>query len=556
MSRRDLSQLEALRFSLDAPKRQAELLRGLARSALPSAEGVLALHELALWFAAFPPSEEVHRAALQVLRSFRARADLARYGEALADSGILGTTIHYRLYWPLARWLAERWPTRLSLDWEAGLDGGPLERWLPRLVAPAEWWAVRNGQEPVDRRLQTLAGASTDATFLLGRLNELPGDDRLKEAIHDDLDHPYRLDPGPGGPSRTEGRWPTTRVHLRRRPWAKARPDLRAELTRLPKGPRRLTGRRALQMIDLAKEAMVTRSRDLEVFGYGNPEDVGILEDGEGLSFGVIGFLPERRLPYQGTYGLVTLQNGVPIGYVQLDALLGHVEVSFNTFEAFRGGESARIFARTLAAARALFHAGSFSIEPYQLGDHNDEAIESGAWWFYQKLGFRPVDRRALALMEREERRMGRDPPYRSPPSALKRLARHHLYFALDPRARPLPMRFDRLSALASAWLTQTSRPRAEAEAQAVADLCRQARAMAPKAPLERRAFQIFAPLLLALPGFSRWSTAEKAAAVQVIRRKARDSEANFVQAFDAHPRLGPAFQAVLRGRLGRPAAL
>ena len=27
-------------------------------------------------------------------------------------------------------------------------------------------------------------------------------------------------------------------------------------------------------------------------------------------------------------------------------------------------------------------------IDPYQLGLENDDALKSGAWWFYQKLGF------------------------------------------------------------------------------------------------------------------------------------------------------------------------
>ena len=40
-------------------------------------------------------------------------------------------------------------------------------------------------------------------------------------------------------------------------------------------------------------------------------------------------------------------------------------------------------------ALRLAFGCTSFSIEPYQLGRDNDEGIESGAWWFYRKLGFR-----------------------------------------------------------------------------------------------------------------------------------------------------------------------
>ena len=41
---------------------------------------------------------------------------------------------------------------------------------------------------------------------------------------------------------------------------------------------------------------------------------------------------------------------------------------------------------------RALFGCDSFAIDPYQLGHHNAEGLSSGAWWFYYKLGFRPID--------------------------------------------------------------------------------------------------------------------------------------------------------------------
>jgi len=40
---------------------------------------------------------------------------------------------------------------------------------------------------------------------------------------------------------------------------------------------------------------------------------------------------------------MLTLKNGVPIGYVLASGLFGSSEVMYNVFETFRGGESARI---------------------------------------------------------------------------------------------------------------------------------------------------------------------------------------------------------------------
>ena len=62
------------------------------------------------------------------------------------------------------------------------------------------------------------------------------------------------------------------------------------------------------------------------------------------------------------------------------------------------------------------------SMYPYQLGHHNEEAIESGAFWFYRKLGFRPGRADLLKLVEREEKRIAGDPQYKTPPRTLRRL--------------------------------------------------------------------------------------------------------------------------------------
>src|SRR3989304_4501001 len=80
----------------------------------------------------------------------------------------------------------------------------------------------------------------------------------------------------------------------------------------------------------------------------------------------------------------------MPNGYAQVDVIAGCAGFSFNTFPTFRGGETAHTFARLLAAIRFVFDVTALSIEPYQLGQDNDEGIATGAWWFYYKLGFRP----------------------------------------------------------------------------------------------------------------------------------------------------------------------
>ncbi len=49
-------------------------------------------------------------------------------------------------------------------------------------------------------------------------------------------------------------------------------------------------------------------------------------------------------------------------------------------------------------------------VDRYQIGYQNDEALRSGALYFYQRLGFRPTDPAARRLLEEEQVKVARDP--------------------------------------------------------------------------------------------------------------------------------------------------
>jgi hypothetical protein len=201
---------------------------------------------------------------------------------------------------------------------------------------------------------------------------------------------------------------------------------------------------------------------------------------------------------------------------------------------------------------RALFGTDTFTIFPYQLGDGNDEAIESGAWWFYEKLGFAPRARVARVLMQRELALMERRPGHRSSAATLRRLATHNLYWSLGPARRdvigelPLPN--------AGIAATQLIARRFKGDRTRAAELCeREAAALLGVRSFtgwsadERHAWRRWAPLVTLLPGIQRWNGAEHAATANIIRAKGGLREDAFVHAFDAHPKLGAALATLLR---------
>src|SRR6266496_6356788 len=120
----------------------------------------------------------------------------------------------------------------------------------------------------------------------------------------------------------------------------------------------------------------------------------------------VMGTPPARRLPLRAYHAAMIFKNGVPVGYFEGLSLFERMESGFNFYYSFREGETAWIYARTLNIFHHLLGVTAFSIDPYQVGHENEEGIESGAFWFYRKLGFRPTNSDRLWLTESEERKI------------------------------------------------------------------------------------------------------------------------------------------------------
>ena len=573
-------------FGPDASLRKRALLVTLGRARLPGADAVTRFHDLLCFLRAYPDDAPLLALVERLLQGFAQRPDLSASRAALADSGIAGTDIHYPFFASMAGWLARHWGDRLAIDWSDWneQDEERLGRLLPLIAHYAEtpglddldltareWLDRMRGAKPAGRGAKTAgrgARAESDAAFLVRSVAAYcRGDGVLQEYLYETLQPPLVLQPGPCSPSRTlalhvppAARAATRAVHFQSVPLERQRPDLATVLAERPRAVRAVPRAEGQALIDLARAAMVVRSRDLDVFAWGDPEDVRLVEWEQGLQFACIGAIPERRLLLESVHGLLTLKNGVPIGYVLISALLGSSEIAYNVFETWRGGEAARLYGRVLGTARALFGSDSFTIYPYQLGDDNDEALQSGAWWFYQKLGFRPKDAGALRLMRRELAALARRPSHRSSIATLRRLAAHNVYYhagrerddviGIAPLANVGLAVSDALGARAGSERLPGTRGARECERQSAALLGLPGARNGARLPAswsggERLAFARWAPLVTILPGIERWTAAEKRALLAVIRAKGGRRESDYVRLFDAHRHLRRALLAL-----------
>ena len=182
-----LRELERRRDRFDPASARIKLqrLRELARTRLARADQVRRLHEALCFLRAYPDDADVLQAVESILEGFERRGDLRAHRDALAYSGIAGTTLWFPFFHPTALWLTEHWPTQLVLERADTTAGESIASLLPALLTPVEAHGLREAKLPGFAALDAVRGRDTDATFLVRRVDAMPTDERTREAYYD-----------------------------------------------------------------------------------------------------------------------------------------------------------------------------------------------------------------------------------------------------------------------------------------------------------------------------------------------------------------------------------
>ena len=239
---------------------------------------------------------------------------------------------------------------------------------------------------------------------------------------------------------------------------------------------------------------------------------------------------------------MMLFKNGVPVGYGGGWPFLGTCRIGVNVFAPFRGGESALLFGQVLRVYRQCFGVGRFIAEPSQFGGTNLEGLRSGAFWFYYRLGFRPVEPESARRAEDEWSRMRADPDYRTPIPRLRRFAGSDIELCIE--AVP-EVDAGQLSDLVTQWIgAKFGGDRGAAQRAAIrrVALALDARSHDEWPPAEREAFGALAPLVAQIPGLAAWPAAAKRSLVLLLRAKGGD-EFRFHERLRRHRRLRDALR-------------
>jgi len=546
----------ASQFSRKARAAKRRLLAAIAATPIAEPAALVRLHEALCFLQAYPDDREILGRVDGLLRDFPARIRrLGPRGQArLHDSGIAGTTLEYPYGLPLSRWLAARLGSRAGIGWAGIPDTEGIADALDLLVTPSESDAFSEGGFTVRRWLEVARAGRrlTDLQVLVEAFDRAPLDTGVRDWLYESLGLPVRVRLAVPDVSRTMAKRPVEHPVFQRMPLRRAGVDVVREATRPLPSLHRASPALAGELIETARVAMVTRSRELHAFSYPNVEDVLVGEAGRGLRVVLIGLQPAFRLPFEGYYAFLAIRNGVPVSYGGGWCLFETLEFGFNVFESFRQGESAWILGQALRAYHRVFGMRTVVVDPYQLGAGNPEALRSGAFYFYQHLGFRPRTDRIRRLLEDELGKIARDRRYRSPLSVLRRLAREEACLTL-PGGSPEPERRLRARDLAALVTRDVARRhRGDREAATRDAMRRVTRALgvgrlAGWTDAERRAFRQWALVVALVPDLERWSPASRARLVRTIRAKGGRGEGPYVRRLLGLAPLGRALEALVR---------
>jgi hypothetical protein len=517
-------------FGPSGTEQLERLLTAAAKWRPSTPADAIRLHETLLFLRAYPRSPRVARLADQILFRFADR--IARLESAGADtepfeapeiSGIAGTSLGAVFSYEFACSLAARHPRRIDIGWERcdEIDrfGPVLARILPLL---AEDWPVEAHVPFREWIAAARPPRTTDLAWLLQQLAALPLSPGERSKVYGSLELPLTWEIGNSPVSRSRLRLPGRKLFVHGEPLIR-RGDvsLVRELESPPLGLRRLPPPEARRVLDLILDTSAMRYRELHGFSHPDERAVDHADLGRGVEVFFFGVPPAWRLPFRAYHAGMFFKNGVPAGYVELLSLFERAEVGFNLYYTFREGESAWIYARLLRLFHQVLGVSCFSVDPYQIGLENPEAIDSGAFWFYRKLGFRPIEPDAASLVAREEHRMARTPGYRSSKRTLERIAGTYLIVE-GPGAAPGAWDKFRIRNLALAVQRAGVNPKVSPLAQ----------------------------VLEMIPERVRWTAEERRAARRILQSKHASEESRYLKEMQRHPGLRA---AILRAGQATP---
>ena len=191
--------------------------------------------------------------------------------------------------------------------------------------------------------------------------------------------------------------------------------------------PAKLSVSDRIEVIAVIRKSLLLTMRETDTATYMDESSLLLFHLERGVSIALYGLMPNRQLAYQSYIGYTAFKNGFPVAYGG-SWVFGHSAMfGLNILETFRGGESGFIMCQLLRTYIQYFKLNYIEVENYQFGKDNPDGIKSGAFWFYYRYGFRPIDKTLSKLTEKEFDKIKKVKNYRSSEKTLVALSESNI---------------------------------------------------------------------------------------------------------------------------------
>ena len=404
---------------------QESLTQITERKTLPVTD-VVALHDALLFAIAYAPDNKTYldcESAIQRLTKL-----FPAYDEQLRDSGITGSVLVSSFSLELLNWIHLNFPEQVSFHSfdEAKKDiGEDLKMLFPPAEAEAFSWGwskiklfrcLCGGKITIEKILQLFRNESKKelANYLFGKSGIY-----VEVRLSDNLisrSSARSVSYAPFFHQKIQKKFDTAEIISSPLPKAK-----------------KLTEKEKEDLVTNARMMLASLGRETDPVTSCNISETEFYCLERGFAITLFYLLPQQRLAFDAYVGYFMYKNGLPVAYGGAWMFFDKALIGINIFDAFRGGESNFLFAQLLRTYSQRFTLNSFSVEPYQYGKNNPEGIQSGAYWFYYRFGFRSNIAELRELAEKEQLKIKTIKNYKTPASILKQFTKSNITLELKP---------------------------------------------------------------------------------------------------------------------------
>ncbi len=527
--------------------RKEELLNQFTARHITDVNVLLAYHDCLLFLLAYPENRrqvqlaehELDRVAGFVQSIFEGSNQ--RKQKQLSGTGIACSPVHVSFSLDMIAWLIHRFPSQVSVFEYAG-DKELIKEVLLLLLPATERESLEKKQYSVSKFIQYAKGPMhhSDLQWLISLFQQ----SELKPALQDHLFHALQLyvtwQTDRSSPTRTYARSFPARVYFHKQEFRKQYDAAKIIGDPLPVA-KQLSKEQKDVLVTISRGILGMLHRETDPSTYAETDAVTYFEMGRGIAIALYPMIASRRLPFDCYIGYMLFKNRMPVAYGGGWIFQHQCKIGVNVLSAYRGGESSWLFLQILRLFAQYFRVSRFIIEPYQIGHRNMEGLKSGAFWFYYRMGFVPVENSLKHLAAAEFDRIRSEKQYRTPLAVLRKLAVSDKELILDEKEH---QRIDVLhlsEAITRMINDRFAGNRVQAENTAVSFSSKFLRVKTADyhLPAMYESLKNFSLLLLVLSNsLTAWNERDKADFRQLIALKGSGSERKYIQQFQRHRKL------------------